>query len=56
MAKYVLMGRYSSQFSEGMIHTPQDRMKVVEPMLQGFGIELKSFYLYHLIQRMILLQ
>ena len=43
MAKYVLMGRYSSQFSEGMIHTPQDRMKVVEPMLQGFGIELKEF-------------
>ena len=43
MAKYVLMGRYSSQFSEGMIHTPQDRMKVVEPMLQSFGIELKEF-------------
>ena len=43
MAKYVSMGRYSSQFSEGMIHTPQDRMKVVEPMLQGFGIELKEF-------------
>ena len=43
MAKYVLMGRYSSQFSEGMIHTQQDRIKVVEPMLQSFGIELKEF-------------
>ena len=42
MATYILMGRYSSQFSEGMIHTPQDRMKVVEPMLKGFGIELKE--------------
>ena len=48
MAKYVLMGRYSSQFSEGMIHTPQDRMKVVEPMLQGFGIELKAVSYTHL--------
>jgi len=43
MAKYVLMGKYSSQFSEGMIHTPQDRMKVVEPMLKGFDIEMKEF-------------
>ena len=43
MAKYVLMGKYSSQFSEGMIHTPQDRMKVVEPMLKSFDIELKEF-------------
>ena len=38
MAKYVLMGKYSSQFSEGMIRTPQDRMKVVEPMLKSFDI------------------
>ena len=43
MAKYILTGKYSSQFSEGMIHTPQDRMNVVAPMLKDFGIELKEF-------------
>ena len=43
MAKYVLMGKYSTQFSEGMIHTPQDRMKIVVPMLESLDIELKEF-------------
>ena len=44
MAKYVLMGKYSTQFSEGMIHTPQDRMKIVVPMLESLDIELKEFF------------
>ena len=43
MAKNVLMGKYSTHFSEGMIHTPQDRMKIVVPMLESLDIELKEF-------------
>ena len=44
MAKYILMGKYSTQFSEGMVHTPQDRMKIVVPMLESLDIELKEFF------------
>ena len=43
MATYVLIGKYSNLFDEGMIHTPQDRMKVVEPMLKSMGAKLLTF-------------
>ena len=43
MAKYVLMGKYSNEFSSAMVHTPQDRMDVVEPMLNNFGVKLIEF-------------
>ena len=43
MAKYVLMGKYSNEFSSAMVHTPQDRMDVVEPMLINFGVKLIEF-------------
>ena len=50
MAKYVLMGKYSNEFSSAMVHTPQDRMDVVEPMLNNFGVKLIEF-LYILINQ-----
>lgn len=43
MAKYVLLGKYSSSYAEGMIHSPHDRMAIVKPLLKNMDAELLEF-------------
>ena len=45
MAKYVIVGRYSASFAEGMLHTPHDRLKIVVPIMKNMGAEVKEFLL-----------
>ena len=39
MLRYIIMGKYSSDFLAGMMHNPQDRKKATETMSKKAGLE-----------------
>ena len=39
MFRYIIMGKYSSDFLAGMMHNPQDRKKATETMSKKAGLE-----------------
>ena len=42
MNRYVIMGKYSSDFLAGMMHNPQDRKKATENFAKKIGLEYTS--------------
>ncbi len=42
MNRYVIMGKYSSDFLAGMMHNPQDRKKATENFAKKIGLEYAS--------------
>ena len=45
MNKFILLGKYTSEFASEMVHTPQYRKGVLNPMFDHFKIKVKE-YLY----------
>ena len=39
MNRYIILGKYSSDFLAGMMHNPQDRKKATETMSKKAGLE-----------------
>ena len=39
MIRYIILGKYSSDFLAGMMHNPQDRKKATETMIKKVGMK-----------------
>ena len=45
MRKYVIFGKYSSDFYTAMLNKPKNRLEFVRPILKTLNIELVEFLL-----------
>ena len=43
MHKYIITGKSSSDFAAAMLNKPQDRLKIIQPFLNAFGIKRHEF-------------
>tara|TARA_Y100001970_G_C13983074_1_gene724206 strand:+ start:219 stop:569 length:351 start_codon:yes stop_codon:yes gene_type:complete len=43
MKKYIVIGKTTAENSAAMVNKPQDRRKIVQPLLDAFGVEMSEF-------------
>ena len=43
MSKYVIFGKTTSENTAAMLNKPQDRRKIVQPLLDAFKVEMSEF-------------
>ena len=43
MGKYILLGKTTSENTAAMLNKPQDRRKIVQPLLDAFKVEMTEF-------------
>ena len=43
MNKYILLGKTTSENTAAMLNKPQDRRKIVQPLIDAFKVEMSEF-------------
>ncbi len=43
MGKYVVLGKTTSENTAAMLNKPQDRRKIVQPLLDAFNVKMTEF-------------
>ena len=43
MGKYILLGKTTSENTAAMLNKPQDRRKIVQPLIDAFNVEITEF-------------
>ena len=43
MGKYILLGKTTSENTAAMLNKPQDRRKIVQPLIDAFNVEMSEF-------------
>ena len=43
MGKYILLGKTTSENTAAMLNKPQDRKKLVQPLINAFKVEMSEF-------------
>ena len=43
MGKYILLGKTTSENTAAMLNKPQDRRKIVQPLIDAFNVETVSY-------------
>ena len=43
MGKYIVLGKTTSENTAAMLNKPQDRRKIVQPLIDAFDVEMTEF-------------